>query len=284
VTQIELEHTQVLGDTLAAIAGEKAGILKPGVPCVMGALAPEAAAVVRSRAAEIEAPLFAQGDAFELAVTQPSGRPLTTRLRYLERDGLELEVELPTRARHLAISAGLAIACVRCLREHPDTDLARAAREGLASLRLPGRVEIALDAPRVVIDSAHTHASAEALAEALGAMGVRGAQLVLSVSRDKALEAILAALLPAASHVTLTQADPDRSLPAPELAAIVRAAAPELARDVVPDPREAIRRSLAAAGPDGEVVVAGSVYLAGIARGVVRSISRESRSATAPRA
>jgi dihydrofolate synthase/folylpolyglutamate synthase len=273
VTQIELEHTQVLGDTLAAIAGEKAGILKAGVPCVVGALAPEAAAVVCARAAEVGAPLFALGEAFDLAVTWPSDRRRGSRLRYRERDGLELEAELPTRARHLAIGAGLALACVRCLREHADADFARAAREGLAALRLPGRVEIACDAPRVVIDSAHTRASAEALAAALGAMGVRSgsARLVLSISRDKALGAILSALLPIAAHVTLTQADPDRSLAARELAAAVRDVAPGLALDVVDDPREAVRAALLGAGTEAEIVIAGSVYLAGIAREVVRA-------------
>jgi dihydrofolate synthase/folylpolyglutamate synthase len=277
VTQIELEHTQILGSTLAAIAGEKAGILKPGVPCVLGALAPEAARVVRDRACELGAPLFALGEHFEASAEASPLGSRATRLHYRERSGFELEVDLPIAGRHLGRIAGLALACIRCLDEHDDRSLRAAALAGLGSLRLPGRVELVGGAPSVVIDSAHTAASARALADSLSALGISRAELVLSVSQGKALREILAALIPCAARMTLTQADPDRSLPAEELARTAREAAPELALRVVQDPREAVGAALAAAGRDGAVVVAGSVYLAGIAHRVLRD-----RAAPAP--
>lgn len=277
VTQIELEHTQILGSTLAEIAAEKAGILKPGVPCVLGALAGRAEAVVRDRARELGVELFAEGEHFELAVEPLPRGSGATRLRYADRSGLALVVELPIAGRHLARNAGLALACIRCLREHDERSFERAAQQGLRTLRLPGRVELAGREPRVVIDSAHTAASARALAEALATLAIRDAELVLSVSRGKALPEILAALAPCAASMTLTQADPDRSLAADELAQAVRDVAPELSLRVVEDPREAIRSALGAAPRESAVVIAGSVYLAGLARQVIRDLS-----ATAP--
>lgn len=277
VTQIELEHTQVLGDTLAAIAGEKAGILKPGVPCVMGSLAPEADAVVRSRARELGVDLFAEGDDFDL-LAEPSQRdPAVGRLRYREHSGIDLELELPLAGDHLLRNAGLALACIRTLRLHDDASFTAAAGQGLRSLRLPGRVEILGRAPWVVIDSAHTEASARALAGAVSTLGIERAEIVLSVSQGKALREILAALAPFAGRMTLTRADPDRSLAPESLAAAVRDNAPGLELHIEPDPEEAVRSACQAAeraGSSSALVVAGSVYLAGIARRVVRQAPR----------
>jgi dihydrofolate synthase/folylpolyglutamate synthase len=278
VTQIELEHTQILGNTLAEIAAEKAGILKPGVPCVIGVLAAQAEAVVRDRAGELGVALFAQGEHFDLEIESSPDGSGRTRLRYAEKSGLALELDLPIAGAHLAGNVGLSLACIRSLRAHDERSLARAALAGLRTLRLPGRVELAGREPRVVIDSAHTAASARALASALATLGVRDAELVLSVSKGKALREMLVALVPCVASMTLTQADPERSLATDELAQAVRTAAPALSLRVVPDPREAVRAALGAAGREGAVVVAGSVYLAGIAREVVREASFGPRS------
>ena len=271
VTQIELEHTQVLGDTLAKVAAEKAGILKPGVCCVMGRLVPEADAVVRARAREVGAPLLAEGEHFEIAAEpEPGSHGRATRLHYREAGGFGTELVLPVAGGHLAHNAGLALACVRALAEHSDEDVDRAARSSLSGLRLPGRVELASRHPLVVVDSAHTECSARALADALGELAVERAELVVSVSQGKAVTSILAALLPRAARVTLTCADSDRSLRPEQLASRVSELAPGLEQAIVPDPRRAVREACARAGSEGAVVIAGSVYLAGIAREVLR--------------
>jgi len=278
ITQIEFEHTQILGNTLAEIAGEKAGILKPGVPCVLGALAVEADAVVRAHAEELGVELFAERDDFELQVEPAARDPGASRLRYREHRGFEVDVELPVVGLHLARNAGLALACIRTLREHDDTSFAAAAAQGLRSLLLPGRVEVVSRDPWIVIDSAHTEASARALASALSTLGVRQAEMVLSVSRGKALREILSVLAPVAARMTLTRADTARSLAPEELVAAAREAAPGLELTIEPDPSEAVRsacRAATSAGDGGAVVVAGSVYLAGIAR---RAVVGEPRS------
>ncbi|HSJ96741.1 MAG TPA: hypothetical protein VLC53_06705, partial [Myxococcota bacterium] len=126
---------------------------------------------------------------------------------------------------------------------------------------------------------------AVALAEALACLPRRAAHLVLSISAGKDLAAILAALLPAASQVTVTRAEPARSLAPAEIAAAARAAAPGVALRVVPNPHLALRAAREAAGPDDLVLATGSVYLAGIARRVWREAPapvRVSRRAPTP--
>lgn len=270
ITQIELEHTEILGDTLSQIAREKAGILKPGVPCVVGALAAPALKVVRERATATRSTLICEGLDFELATQPVEDRVDATRLGYREPDGLDFAVDLPLVSGHLARNAGLAVACVRALREHGDAAIEESARAGLAGLDLPGRVEVAGRDPWVVIDSAHTGASARALAAALRSLGIGGVELILSVSRDKSVPEILAPLVPCAARVTVTSADPIRSLPAAHLARAVRDQMPGVELRIESEPRDAVRAALASAGPSGAVVVAGSVYLAGIARSLVR--------------
>lgn len=263
ITSIELEHTDKLGDTLAAIAGEKAGILKPGVPGVVGALPEEAAAVVRAQAEQVGAELSWAGRDFgaEVLGEGPRGR----RLRLWDGD-FACEAELSVLGRHQPDNAALALACVRRAAPHGAAVLAAAAARGLSAAELPGRLEIVRRSPLLVVDSAHTAASARALAEELALLPRRRTHLVLSVSAGKQLEAILDALLPAADELTLTRAEASRSLAPQELAAAARARAPGLPARVVPNPHLALRAAVEGLAPEDCAVAAGSVYLAGIAR------------------
>lgn len=267
ITTIELEHTDKLGATLAAIAFEKAGIVKRGRPLVVGALPPEALAVVLERAEELDAPVARLGHDFAVTSCQAG----LGGLRVALRDGpLAVEAALPLLGAHHATNAALALACVRRLDAHADSALADAARRGFAGAELPARVEVVGRTPWLVVDSAHTAASALALAEALRCVPRRAAHVVLSISAGKDLGAILAALLPLAAQVTVTRAEPARSLAPEAIAAAVRAAGPTAALRVVPNPHLALRAAREAAGPEDMVVASGSVYLAGIARRVWR--------------
>jgi dihydrofolate synthase/folylpolyglutamate synthase len=122
--------------------------------------------------------------------------------------------------------------------------------------------------PWIVVDAAHTAASARALAEVLQRIG-RPVHLVLSVSAGKDTAAILDALLPRASSLTLTQAELARSLTPAEVAEAARVRAPQLAQRVVSDPHSALRAAREALGSDDVLCVTGSIYLAGIARSVL---------------
>ncbi|MBW2313462.1 MAG: bifunctional folylpolyglutamate synthase/dihydrofolate synthase [Deltaproteobacteria bacterium] len=265
ITTLELEHTRFLGDTLTAIAGEKAGILKPGCPGVVGDLAPEAAAVVEARAKDVGAPLAWLGRDFHVDVLRADAAGLELRLR---DGGLDVNVHMPLLGAHHAANAALALACVNRLPGLSGSVPSDAVRRGLAAARLPGRVERVADDPPVIVDFAHTQASAQALADALASFPERKCRLVLSVSADKDLAAILAPLLPGATEVTVTRAEPTRSLDPLEVAAVVRELAPDIELRAIPNPFLALRSARDRQEPDEILCVTGSVYLAGIARRV----------------
>jgi dihydrofolate synthase/folylpolyglutamate synthase len=269
ITSIEREHTDRLGNTLAAIAGEKAGIVKAGVPCVVGPLAPEALERVEARAHELGAPLARLGHEFDMRI-DPAGGPSGEQvLHYAEAAGFELVAALPLLGEHQATNAALALACVRRLAAHDDAALTSAVRSALARAVLPGRCEVVQREPWIVIDSAHTAASAEALAAVLAGIPGKRRHLVLSLSADKDLAAILPVLLATADEVTLTRADRNRSLPPDELAQAVREVDARIETRIVEDPAQALRSARAALAADGRLCAAGSFYLAGIARRVL---------------
>jgi dihydrofolate synthase/folylpolyglutamate synthase len=269
ITSIELEHTDRLGDTLAAIAGEKAGILKPGVPALLGALPGEALAVALERAREVGAPVARLGIDFGAELLSQDSDGLQVRIWDGAADTrLRLRL-LGTPSVH---NAALAAACAR--RALGDAlsprDFEAALQVALPRVVLPARLEVVSREPLALIDAAHTPASARALAEVLGRLGRRW-HLVLSISADKDAASILDALLPHAARLTLTRAEPTRSLDPARIAELARRAAPELELQVVPNPHLAVRAALEACRERRvPLCVAGSVYLAGIARGALR--------------
>jgi dihydrofolate synthase/folylpolyglutamate synthase len=270
VTTIELEHTDKLGHSLAAIAAEKAGIVKPGRPVVVGALAPEAEAVVLARADAVGAPARVLGRDFQVEVDSADLEGLSLRLR----DGeVAVDATLPLLGIHHATNAALALACVSALGAHDPRALADAVRRSFARVEVPGRIEVICRAPFIVVDGAHTAASARALAGALALVPRRATHLVLSISAGKDLVAILDALLPLADQVTVTRAEPSRSLDPAEIAVAARSARPGLALRVVPNPHLALRAARDAMAENGLLVASGSIYLAGLARRLWRAES-----------
>ena len=267
ITSIELEHTDQLGKTEAAIAGEKAGILKAGVPAILGALRAEAAEVIRKRAEQVGAPVWARGEFFD--VHAQAAQPPAQRIRFESRGWGSIEAVIPFPGAAAVSNAGLAIACVRALGEHAEAAVREAARRGLARAALPGRIEILANDPAVIIDAAHTERSAQVVAEALKTLAPEGYDLLFSISSDKNVDAVLAALLPQARRVWLTRADAQRSFDPDQLAEKVRSARPELRVDVVLDPAAASRSARAALPTGRRLCAVGSVYLAGIARRVL---------------
>ncbi len=278
ITSIELEHTDRLGDTHAAIAGEKAGILKPGVPGVVGALSDEALDVVRARGAEVGAPLLLHDVDWWVDVLAGDDGAGVGRRRLELRlgDGARVPFELGVPGRHQEHNAGLALACVRRLladegRPLDDAALGQAASRAWRGLALPGRLECVGTSPLRIVDAAHTAASASELARHLDALAGEGegnpkGLLVLSVSADKDMDAVLAPLLGRARMAWATLAEPIRSCPPAELAKRMSELAPGLVVHVEPDVEAACARALEEASPEDIVCAAGSVYLAGAAR------------------
>jgi len=242
VTSIGLDHADYLGSTLREIAREKAGVIKPGVLCLVGALPPEA-----------DDELTRAADA--------AGAPLLRVGRELAPPDVPLGLPGAHQASNAAIAVGLAARAWLHLRG-PSELPAEAVSAGLRGVSWPGRLELVPG--DVLLDCAHNVEGARALAAALPALaGGRRVALLASIMRDKDAAGILAALAPAVGALVATQSSNPRALPAADLAAHARALG--LEAQVSPDPRGALdlARRLVGPGPGGLVVVAGSIFLVG---------------------
>ncbi len=245
ITSISLDHREMLGDTLALIAAEKAGILKPGVPAVTGAQAPEALAALLAAG-----PLRVRGRDWTI---EPSARGL----RYADAEG-ELDLPRPgLPGPHQIDNAGIAVAAVRAAGlQLPDRAFA-----GLAAAvwparlqRLTGAVAAMAGGRTVWLDGGHNPGGGEALAEFLRDTGP--AHLVVGMKQSKDTAEFLRPLLPyAASLWAVAEPGQHQALP---VAAII-AASGGVAR---PGPTVADALAALDDGPD-RVLICGSLYLAG---------------------
>ena len=198
VTNVAFDHQRILGDTIAAIASEKAGIIKPGVPVVTAAEDPGALAIIVHKAKELDAPVITLGE------------PEIARFK----------AEIPLLGRHQRANAALAAATVRLLRfvlPVDDTQLL----EGLAEVSWPGRLQVLRrGAQTLVLDGAHNPAGIAALRTALAeAFPGKRPTLVLGMLADKDWRAMVADLVPLASRVVTAPVGNERTVTAEDLRA-----------------------------------------------------------------
>ena len=272
VTQIELEHTDKLGSRLEDIAFEKAGILKSAIPCVTGALVEPAQRVVDARAQEIGVPIARLGRDFFMK--RNVGDASSDRVfDFVEGKESTAGLEVPLLGRHQVDNAALAIAAIRRLRSVQGTTEKAHIRSGLSRAQLPGRLEILCEHPRVIVDAAHTEASARSLAEVLAEQTAERRGLVLSISRDKSVSAILQILAPVTDEIWLTRADATRSSELEVLQGWVGQFMPGVPQHAIESAEEATRMAFGSMGPADLLCCAGSVYLAGAARRTLRTLT-----------
>lgn len=270
ITNVSLDHTEYLGPTLGAIAREKAGILKPGVPAVTGItpedgpeMPGEALAAVREAAAAVGAPLFELDDlaAVEVGAADEAGAALRVRsVAWGER-----ALRIPLVGEHQARNAALAIELLALLPEEARPEWAEIER-GLAAVRWPGRAQVErIRGTRWLLDVAHNPAGAASLATTLDALDLpRPRVLVFGVLADKDWREMLPPLLARTDAVLLTipaSSPPGRSWdPAPAAAWIAARGHPP--PRVVPHLPDALRRAETLA-PHGTIVVTGSFHTVG---------------------
>ena len=249
ITNIALDHQQWLGDTLAAIAAEKAGIIKPGVPTLTTTDAPEALQVIEQMARERGAPLTLVQPPHALAAPE-GGAP-----------GSRVTPPASLMGNHQRINAALALATVELLQ--PRIRVSEAAlRAGLASVSWPGRLQlIKTPAGRtILLDGAHNAAGAAALRAALEQefAGVHPV-IIFGALADKKWKEICGILAPLAESVLTVPVASDRTAAAGDLAAAFRAARPQLAAAAAAN----LESALAACEDKPFVVITGSLYLVG---------------------
>jgi dihydrofolate synthase/folylpolyglutamate synthase len=271
ITDISLDHQKFLGNTVAEIAREKAGIIRRGGVVVTLPQQPQANDVIGNTILELEAqgvsavpyvPPVSPGSS-EYRVRSTESPPV---LRYpLQVMGKQILVETPLIGRHQLRNVALAIATAEELSKRGFAVTPDSIERGVRETHWPGRFQVmpARDnTPEYVFDVAHNPAGAWALRSALSACyEERQLTFVFGAMRDKAIAEMTEILFPLAERVIATQADNPRSANTEE----IRRAAVRTSTDIeaAPDVASALERARAVAGPRGVVVITGSIYIVG---------------------
>ncbi|MBU2551014.1 MAG: bifunctional folylpolyglutamate synthase/dihydrofolate synthase [Proteobacteria bacterium] len=258
ITNISIEHTDYLGRTLAEIAGEKAGIIKPGMDVITGEKRKGVRDIFEATARERGARLLVLGRDFRVR-TRPEGG--------FDYYGFGLNLKharFALQGPHQARNAALALAAVERLSEQGFRLAETHLRQGLERTFWPGRAEMFSGPPPLMLDGAHNPGAARALARLLEGMNYRRLHLVLGVMEDKDVRGIVTILMPLAQALYLTRPDYFRSASLDRLARETRGfTGPVHRRPVV---SEAIEAARAQAGPEDLVLVTGSLFTVGEAR------------------
>lgn len=260
VVTVALDHGEFLGGTLAEVAREKAGILKPGVPAAVGRVPPEAAAVLEERARQVGAPLLRLGREAAVEDVRVEAAPAgATRFRYLSArrpEGLSLRV--PLAGRHQADNAALSLLLLEAAGREVGDDEARGA---LAGVRHPGRLQLVQREGLWILDVAHNPAAVEAVLGAVRELRAPAPRVgVVSVLRDKAWREMVRRLADELEAVVCTippTADPARRWRIEEVEAALEGRV-----ECVGQLDDALRRGRELAG-DGTVLVTGTTALVG---------------------
>lgn len=266
ITPVGFDHQKYLGDTLSAIAGEKAGIIKANIPVVVAPQQEESMQVISARAEKLNAPLISVADASFTA--QPDGEFGQYRLSYRDYDAL-----LSLRGRHQAVNAMTAIEIIEQLKSAGWKIDKTAIEMGLGKAVWPGRLQL-IESPdlpaKLLVDGAHNVDGVKALRSFL-LEHCRGIHitLIFGSSNDKAVDGMAELIFPTVQTVILTKADNARSAEPAEIAEQTK----QIRQDAIytGNLAEALREAARLTPANGLIVVCGSLYLAGELLKLVKS-------------
>ena len=264
LTNVSFDHTDVLGPTLEGIARDKAGIIEPGSRVVVGEMAPDLVDIVKRRAEEVgAASVWVAGRDFGCETNRVAvgGRVVTL----WTPGGRYEDVLVPLHGAHQGVNASVALAAVEAFFGDPLAP--DVVEEGLAAVRVPGRLEVLGRRPLLLVDGAHNAAGMAALADALAEeFAVDGASVavvgMLSGRDPSAMLAPLAAV--GISAIVACEPDSPRAMPVAAVSEAGRALGFSVYEE--PDVINALRVARGMVDADGLVVVAGSLYVVGSAR------------------
>jgi dihydrofolate synthase / folylpolyglutamate synthase len=261
ITRIDFDHENFLGHSLAEIAGEKAGILKPAVPVVVAEQRAEAGNVILTRAAELGCPVIETSRAFR--IDRESMEYGFARARATEiASGWSMELAPNLAGRFQLHNALNAVAAARLLQNRGYRIADEAITRGVATTVWPGRLEKLGSHPDVYLDGAHNPSAARELAAFWEQnFADRKIFLLYGALRDKAVDEVAGLLFPRAAEVIFTEPRTSRAISASQLAEI---AAHYAARSsIIADAEQALDYALASATPGDAVFITGSLYLVG---------------------
>jgi len=262
ITNISLDHTSILGNTLEQIASEKAGILKPHIPLVTGVTQPEVIGVCETAADRLKVPITRLHEQVHVQLGSATREDQTVTITTPSH--VHRGVVVPLAGRHQAENAALAVAAADLVSESFSKVTPQTIRCGLANTEWPLRFEIVSERPLVILDGAHNPDAAAAVAETLDEphWTERPRVLLFAASQDKDVEQILAHLVPLFEHVVVTRyEDNPRSCDPVELQAVVSQLTEAVIAQVAVNPREALQLAQSLATPDGLILVTGSVFI-----------------------
>ena len=275
ITTISLDHTDRLGDTVGKIAFEKAGIIKPGVPVVTGAVTDEALAVISERARELGSPLFTVGTSgthvtWEEVSSTADGQVVNINGPWFQYKNLRV----PLLGRHQQQNAAIAVTALEVAERHPAAgakgpNLDRhAVAAGITRTVWPGRMEVMSRNPFIIIDGAHNPAGALALKDAMSVVPRKKLICVYGILGDKSFEEATSYIAPMCDEMILTLPDTPRALDLGRLKSEVEKYVSQVR--VEPDLRKAFDLALERTGPEDALLACGSLYLVGPLRTHIR--------------
>ena len=263
ITTISKDHEAFLGTDLLSIAGEKAGIIKPSIPVVCGAVAAEIKELFRHTAEKRGSNAYFFGADFDFSLKNEGFFDYTGLKQHYSTLSLRLH------GLHQRYNASVALAGLEVVHDRfPVTE--HAVRAGLATVQWPGRFEVMLERPTVVIDGAHNGEGILALVEALKSYRGRKIKLLFAAMSDKDWRLMLTRLIGVVSEAVFTRVAVERSADPAELA---NGFAGRIATRAHPDSRAALRLLIDESAPDDVIVVAGSLYLLGEIRPMLQEIA-----------
>lgn len=267
ITSIGYDHTEYLGNTLGEIAFEKAGIIKEGIPVITGVLNQEALAAIKRQADLKAAPLFTPLSNTSFERIEENLRFQKVNLRYDSQVYDDLKIAL--LGDHQIRNAVVALKALDVVKtEFSQIDEA-AIRQGLQQVRWPGRLELVKERPPVLIDGAHNLQGIVALAEFLGRIRDQydNLYLVVSVLKDKDVQAMIKTVTPIASEIIFTQNHSLRASKAKDMAQILVGS--EVKLQIIADFTDAITEVIKKATAEDLICITGSLYTIAEARGIL---------------
>jgi dihydrofolate synthase/folylpolyglutamate synthase len=261
ITRIGIDHAEYLGATLAAIAGEKAGIIKPRCPVVCGAMPEDARAVIRAVAAERRAPLISAPEAVRIRRLEGS---LDGQVLAIESSSQDYgRVRIPLLGRHQWENCATAVAALETFADTAGMECdVQWIRKGFAAVEWPGRLQVLSREPVTILDGAHNPDAARTLVETVRELaGSRPVGWVCGMCADKDSAGFWKALGRAGTRCWCVPLRTGRSRSPEELATLARWAGWEASVETVSGALAAARDWALREG--GWVVIAGSLYLAG---------------------
>lgn len=269
ITPISLDHTAFLGNTIAAIAGEKAGIIKKGVPVVTMQKYSEALTVLKRVAGDQAATLIDVNSSFNLEGTAKNAYSqivkISTKdeLKGSDSDNCEKEIDLQLGlvGDHQIANAGIAFAALRKMSAMGFPVPKNAIRKGFSQVFWPCRFELINENPRIILDGAHNMDSIEALTDTIRLV-YPGEKItfVFGVSEDKPYQAMLEKISPLTKKMILTRSEHPRSLPPEKMAAFFKTDPPEV---MIADKLETAMDLVQNCDEKEIIVVTGSLFIAG---------------------